>query len=58
MKNWAGLLQEGGLLGVEIGETQAGDVSALFAQHGFVDVAVHRDLAGLNRAVTGVKASV
>ena len=58
LKNWAGLLQEGGLLGVEIGETQAGDVSALFAQHGFEDVAVHRDLAGLNRAVTGVKASV
>ncbi len=58
LKNWSGLLREGGLLGVEIGETQAGDVSALFAQYGFEDVAVHRDLAGLYRAVIGVKASV
>lgn len=43
----------GGALVVEIGSTQAELVVPLVREHGFVEVAVHRDLAGLDRTVVG-----
>ena len=46
-------LAPGGALVVEIGAAQGAAVSALFEAHGFADVAVHPDLAGLDRAVAG-----
>lgn len=48
--NW---LVPGGLLAVEMGFTQARAVSQLFESVGFKDVSVHKDLAGLDRFVTG-----
>lgn len=52
---WAKKLVEGGVLAVEIGETQAEAVKDLFIKAGMRDVRVHRDLGGLDRAVTGIK---
>ena len=48
--NW---LVPGGLLAVEMGFTQATVVSQLFESAGFTNVSVHKDLAGLDRFVTG-----
>ena len=48
--NW---LVPGGLLAVEMGFTQAKVVSQLFESAGFKKVSVHKDLAGLDRFVTG-----
>jgi len=48
--NW---LVPGGLLAVEMGFTQANVVSQLFESAGFNNVSVHKDLAGLDRFVTG-----
>ena len=48
--NW---LVPGGLLAVEMGFTQAKVVSQLFELAGFKNVSVHKDLAGLDRFVTG-----
>ncbi len=48
--NW---LVPGGLLAVEMGFTQATVVSQLFESAGFKNVSVHKDLAGLDRFVTG-----
>jgi release factor glutamine methyltransferase len=44
-------LADGGWLVLEIGHRQAAAVSALCAGAGFIDVATHRDLAGLDRVV-------
>lgn len=52
---WLPLLKPGGVLGVEIGEEQAGDVLALFAHYGLEDLEVKQDWAGLDRAVLGRK---
>jgi release factor glutamine methyltransferase len=46
-------LVPGGLLAVEMGFTQATVVSQLFESSGFKNVSVHKDLAGLDRFVTG-----
>ncbi|WP_366484650.1 peptide chain release factor N(5)-glutamine methyltransferase [Devosia sp.] len=46
--NW---LKPGGWVLVEIGHDQGAAVSALFLEAGFEDVAVHRDLNGLDRVV-------
>lgn len=46
-------LVPGGLLAVEMGFTQATVVSQLFESVGFKNVSVHKDLAGLDRFVTG-----
>ena len=46
-------LVPGGLLAVEMGFTQATVVSQLFESLGFKNVSVHKDLAGLDRFVTG-----
>jgi release factor glutamine methyltransferase len=46
-------LVPGGLLAVEMGFTQGTVVSELFESAGFKNVAVHKDLAGLDLFVTG-----
>jgi release factor glutamine methyltransferase len=46
-------LAPGGFLGVEIDPPQAAQVVALFEEAGFLRVKVQRDLAGLDRHVTG-----
>ena len=46
-------LLSGGLLAVEIGINQASAVKNLFAQANFVDVTILKDLAGLERVITG-----
>ena len=46
-------LVPGGLLAVEMGFTQAPVVSQLFESAGFKNMSVHKDLAGLDRFVTG-----
>ena len=46
-------LVPGGLLAVEMGFTQASVVSQLFELADFKNVSVHKDLAGLDRFVTG-----
>ena len=50
-------LAPGGALVLEIGATQGATVSRLLEQHGFADVAVRPDLAGLDRAVVGHRPS-
>lgn len=50
--HWLPLLKPGGIVGVETGEDQGGAVCALFRAHGLDDIRIHRDWAGLNRAVT------
>jgi release factor glutamine methyltransferase len=49
-----GYLEPSGRLMVEIGPTQAAEVSALFKAAGFVQVTVHPDLDGRDRVVAGV----
>ncbi len=51
-------LAAGGSLIVEIGAEQGKAVSELFAAHGFTDVEVCRDLAGLDRVVCGKYAGI
>ena len=58
LEKWSPLLRPGGALGVEIGDTQAREVMDLFSRAGFTNIAIHKDLAGLDRAVTAVKGSV
>ena len=48
-------LIEGGALFVEVGIGQAAEVRALFEAHGLSDVKSARDLAGIERVVSGVK---
>ena len=47
-------LAPGGLLAVEIGAGEASATVALFEASGFVDVRVHRDIARIERVVSGV----
>ncbi len=49
-----GYLEENGWLILEIGSDQAGDVSALMEEAGFQEITVKKDLAGLDRVVSGV----
>jgi release factor glutamine methyltransferase len=49
-RNW---LKPGGALVVEIGSTQAAEVRSLFLKSGFADVALEKDLAGLDRMAVG-----
>ncbi len=48
-------LRSGGMLVVEMGYTQAAAVSEIFTSAGLTGVTVHKDLAGLDRFVSGVK---
>ena len=47
-------LKDGGLLAMEIGFDQAEAVSALLKEQGFSEIGVVKDLAGLDRVVTGI----
>lgn len=52
---WTEKLRQGGVLAVEIGETQGRAVSDLFEAVGLSDIRIHKDTAGLDRAVSGVR---
>ncbi len=52
---WAQKLKSGGLMALEIGNTQASAVSALFKNTGFAEITTEKDLAGLDRVVWGIK---
>ncbi|MGI6255730.1 MAG: peptide chain release factor N(5)-glutamine methyltransferase [Acutalibacter sp.] len=54
---WIPALKPGGVVAVEIGETQARDVAEIFQQSGVTDVEIHPDWAGLDRVVSGRKVS-
>ncbi len=49
-------LERGGVLAMEIGAGEAPATVALFEARGFVDVRVHRDIARIERVVSGVRA--
>lgn len=53
-EHWLPRLKPGGIAAVEIGESQALDVSALFESAGLTQISVHRDFNGLNRVVSGI----
>jgi release factor glutamine methyltransferase len=46
-------LRKGGKIFLEIGAGQASDVCLLLEESGWQDIAVHQDLAGLDRVITG-----
>lgn len=52
---WLPLLRKGGVLGVEIGESQGQEVKALLEAGGLGETKIYKDLAGLDRAVVGVR---
>ena len=52
---WAEKLCSGGVLAVEIGETQGEVVAELFRAAGLHDIRIHKDLGELDRAVSGIK---
>ena len=52
---WVPKLKDGGVLAVEIGETQGEAVAALFAAAGLRKIRIDQDAGGLDRAVSGVK---
>ena len=49
-KDW---LAAGGFLAVELGQGQAEEVAGLLVEHGWRDIVVQRDLAGIPRVVAG-----
>lgn len=51
---WFPRLKQGGIVAVEIGETQAEAVSALFRKSGLMRLQVHQDFNGFDRVVSGV----
>lgn len=51
----ARLLAPGGLGGFEVGAGQAPDVARLFSTHGFHQVEITQDLAGIGRAVFAIR---
>lgn len=55
VSKWSEKLRSGGVLAVEIGETQGEAVAALFRNAGLHDVRINKDTAGLDRVVFGVK---
>jgi release factor glutamine methyltransferase len=46
-------IKDGGYLLFEIGHDQGEDVSCLMKEHGYTDVQIFKDLAGLDRVVAG-----
>lgn len=48
-------LRKGGLLALELGEGQCGIVAGLLRENGFSAVEAHRDLAGIDRIVLGIR---
>ncbi len=53
IKNWLPCLKKGGMLAVEIGYTQAAEVSALFEAAGLKNITVRKDYGGNERVVFG-----
>ena len=53
---WLPLVRPGGVVGVEIGESQGCQVAELFRQGGLQDVTITQDWSGLDRVVSGRKA--
>lgn len=53
--HWCRKLRRGGFCAVEVGIGQAADVAALFACAGLTEIAIFRDLGGVERVVVGVK---
>ena len=52
---WVKKLRAGGVLAVEIGETQGEAVAKLFREAGLRDIRIHKDLGDLDRAVSGIR---
>lgn len=48
-------LKPGGMLALEIGETQYDTVADLFLGHGIKDITCDRDLSGIKRIISGVR---
>ncbi|MHB0997952.1 MAG: peptide chain release factor N(5)-glutamine methyltransferase [Armatimonadota bacterium] len=48
-------LKSSGILAVEIGIGQSGDVSYMYKTHGFHDVCIKKDYSGIDRVVSGIK---
>lgn len=55
---WIPWVKPDGVVAVEIGEEQAEAVCELFAAAGLTELCVHKDFAGLDRAVTGIRTEV
>ncbi len=55
--HWVPLLRPGGLLALEIGETQAQAVWRLLESQGLEELRVYKDWAGLDRALVGARGS-
>jgi release factor glutamine methyltransferase len=52
---WKEILEDGGFIAFEIGCEQGKSVSEILVRNGFENVTVTKDLAGLDRVVSGVK---
>lgn len=52
---WLPLVRPGGVVGVEIGESQGDQVRELFTRAGLEDIRVTQDWSGLDRVVSGLK---
>lgn len=52
--DWCCRLKPGGLLAVEIGETQGQEVKQLFSENGLTQVQILKDMAGHDRVVRGI----
>ena len=48
-------LEVDGLIALEVGEGQAEAVKELLEIHGFKDVKLHKDIAGIERVVSAIK---
>jgi len=49
-----GYLKKGGILALEVGYKQAKKVKKLMEDNGFRNISVIKDLAGIDRVITGV----
>lgn len=55
LRNWSRCLKPGGLLAVEIGDTQGQETEALFREAGFADIEILKDINGHDRVVQGIR---
>ena len=54
-EKWKKILADGGLIAFEIGYEQGEAVSGILKENGCKNIAVHKDLCGNDRVVTGIK---
>lgn len=54
-RNWTPKLRSGGIIILEIGEGQFGEVKQLLEYNSIIDIKVLKDIQGLNRVIFGVK---